>query len=255
MHPRTLLAACMLAALPACMHVAATAELGYGRFALDGNFGYVSGSSTSVSQDVKSAFGLGDERDVPYARGELELGNSVITLSGFSFEESGTGTLQQNFGNSPVLIAGTPVRSEFELWNVKASYAFEIPIVPGIASVAPGIAVDYIDLNLRVQDVIGIATEEAHLDAPIPLLFVRAKGALGPVSAVADVGYMKLRVDQVDLELLDAEARLEVRPLPLVHLFLGYRLLALNGSGRVDNNFVDADLSLGGFVIGGGVTF
>lgn len=250
---RSVLAACALVLLPACAHVAASADVGYGLLALDGRFGYAAGS-TSGSQDVRSAFGLGDDQGVPYARGQLELGGSQFSLSGFAFEDSGTGTLEANFGSSPVLIAGTQVRSEFELWTLKGAYAFEIPILPGI-SVAPGLAVDYVDLHVRVQDVIGIATDEVDLSAPIPLLFVRAKGVFGPVCAVAEVGYMKADVDEVELSLLDVDAMLRVNPLPLVHFFLGYRWFAIDGSGSVDGDAFDTDLTLGGFLVGGGVDF
>lgn len=256
---RSGLAACtllMLVALGACTPFAATADAGYGRFALDGKFGYVSGSSaTSVDQDVREAFGLGDDQGVPYARAQVDFGAMQWSVSGFSFEDSGTGTLQEQFGSSPVLIAGTPVRSEFELWTLKGGFAFEIPIVPGTLSISPGVAVEYVDVHVRVQDLISIATEDADLRAPLPLPFVRAQGGFGPITATAEVGYIKVSVEDVDVSLLDVEAMLRVNPLPLLHFFLGYRWFAFEGDGRVDGDTVNADLTLGGFVIGGGLDF
>lgn len=251
-----LAAAAGLAILPACAPLQATAQLGYGRVAVSGDIGYVSGSSTaSIKQDVESALGLGDTQGAPYARAVLDTGVQVLSASGFTFSDSGTGVLQGNFGSSPLLVAGAPVRSELELTNVKGAYTFDIPIVPGIASLQPGIAVDWFDLHVQVRDLIGIATENVDLQAPIPLAFVRGQVEVGPVTAVAEVGYMKVDVKDIAATLLDIEALLMVQPTPLLHFFVGYRSLALDGNGTIDGDQFDADITVGGLLIGGGVRF
>lgn len=249
-----LFAAAVLSTLPACFQLEATAQVGYAQLAVDGDLGYVSGSTTgSISQDVESAFGLGDDQGVPYGRAVLDTGLQVFSVSGFMLEDSGTGVLQANFGDSGTLVAGLPVRSELEMTNLKGAYALEIPLGP--VSLSPGIAIDYFDLRVQVADLIGIANEEVELNAPIPLAFVRGEVDLGVVSAVAEIGYMAVDVEDVDVKFLDVEALLMVHPLPLLNLFVGYRSLELDAEGLIDGDRFDTDLQISGFVIGGGLIF
>ncbi len=243
-----------LATLPSCFQLEVTAQAAYAQLAVDGEIGYVSGSSSvSVAQDVESAFGLGDDQGRPYARAALDMGVPVLAVSAFTFEESGTGVVQANFGDSGTLVAGPPVRSDLEMVNAKASYSFEIPLGP--VSIAPGICANYFDLDLRVRDLIGIADERAELEAPVPMAFVRGEVDLLIVSGVVEVGYMAIDVEDVDVEFLDLEVLAMVHPTPLLHLFVGYRMLDLQADGEIDGDTFDADLEIAGFLIGGGLRF
>lgn len=237
-----------------CQIPTMTAQVGYARLAVDGDIGYVSGSTSgSISQDVESAFGLGDSQGSPYGRAVLDTGVQVFSVSAFALSDEGTGVLEANFGDSGLLLANTPVRSELDLFNVKGAYAFEIPIGP--VSISPGIALDYFDLDLEVSDLIGITTERVELNAPLPLAFLRAEATLGPVSAVAEVGYIEVDVEDVDAKFLDIEAMLVVQPAPLLQLFVGYRSVNLEAQGLIDGDAFDTDLRIGGFLIGGGLRF
>jgi hypothetical protein len=247
-------AAAAVATLPSCFQLEVSAHAGYAQLAVDGDLGYVSGAApAAISQDLESAFGLGDDQGRPYARVALDTGVQVIAVSAFTFEESGTGVLEASFGDSGTLVAGTSVRSDLELWNAKASYAFELELGP--VSIAPGICANYLDLDLRVRDLIGLADERAELQAPVPMAFVRGTVGLGVVSGVVEIGYMAIDVDDVDTEFLDVEVLAMVHPTPLLDLFAGYRLLALDAEGEIDGDAFDADLQVGGFVVGGGVRF
>lgn len=249
-----LVAAAVLATLPACFQLEMSAQAGYAQMAIDGRIGYVAGSgSGSFSQDVESAFGLGSDQGVPYGRAVLDTGVQVFSVSGFTFDESGTGVLEADFGDSGVLVAGTPVRTDLQMFNVKGAYAFEIELGP--VSLSPGIAVDYFDLDLEVADLIGIATERLELSAPIPLPFLRGEVRLGIFSAVAELGYMQLDVEDVDTTFFDAEAMLMVRPTPLLDFFVGYRSLQIDATGEVDGDALDTDMQIGGFMVGGGIHF
>ena len=237
-----------------CQIPTMTAQVGYARLAVDGDIGYVSGSTSgSISQDVESAFGLGDNQGSPYGRAVLDTGVQVFSVSAFALSDEGTGVLEANFGDSGLLLANTPVRSELDLFNVKGAYAFEIPIGP--VSISPGIALDYFDLDLEVSDLIGITTERVELNAPLPLAFLRAEVAVGPVSAVAEVGYIDVDIEDVAAKFLDIEAMLVVQPVPLLQLFVGYRSLNLEAQGLIDGDAFDTDLRISGFLIGGGLRF
>src|SRR5206468_8641920 len=123
----------------------------------------------------------------PYVRVQLDLGTPVLTASAFKFEEHGQGHLNAQFGN---IAAGTDVDSDIQFTNAKVSLAFDIPLGP--LKIAPGIAADVFDLDMHVQDTGGSTTEDLEVIAPVPMAFVRAEGDLGIVSAVGELGYIKI---------------------------------------------------------------
>ncbi|MBL8752442.1 MAG: hypothetical protein JNK15_03995 [Planctomycetes bacterium] len=253
MRTSFLVAAALLSTLPACFQFEVTAQAAYAQMAVSGDIGYTSGSGAAVAQDVESALGLGDDQGVPYGRIALDTGVPVIAVSGFAMEDSGTGVLSANFGDVGGILANTPVRSDLELANAKISYAFDISLGP--VSLQPGIAANYFDMTVEVADLIGIATETVELKAPLPLGFVRAEIDLGIVSAVGEVGYMSIDVEDVETSFLDLEALLMVHPTPLLNVFVGYRSMELEGEGDIDGDSFDTDLKISGFMVGGGLRF
>ncbi len=250
-HPLALLASPVLLTLPSCYQLEVAAQAGYAQVAVNGDFGYLqNSSSTAIQQDVGSAFGLGSSRGAPYARVALDTGVPVLSVSGFQFDDSGTGTLQANFGT---ITGNVPVTSELSFANVKGAYAFQIPIGP--VTISPGLAVDWFDIDLSVRSVLLATTESVSLTGPLPLAFLRTELELGPVNALAEVGYLGATIDGVDASLLDLEAQLQVRPTSWADLFIGYRYLALNAQGVISNDAYDVDLTVSGFMLGGGFRF
>ncbi|MFO1032109.1 MAG: hypothetical protein U1F60_13610 [Planctomycetota bacterium] len=240
--------------LPSCFQLALSGNVGYAQLGVSGDVGYVSGTgSTAIRQDVESAFGLGDKQGAPYGRVALDTGVQVLSVSAFTFSESGRGNLQADFGDIVSLPGGVPVQTSLDLTNIKAAYALQISLGP--VAISPGIAADYFDLDLQVRDTIGIATEDVQLNGPLPLAFVRGEVDLGVVSAIAEVGYMEAKIDQVSGSLLDVEAMLQYHPTPLLSVFAGYRGLNLQLDGQIDGDTIDADLTISGFILGGGVRF
>lgn len=253
MRIRLLAAGLGLLTLPSCFQFEVAAQAGYANFAVDGNIGYVNGTSgPAVDQDIESAFGLGDDQGTPVVRAEVDTGVPVITVSAFMFEDSGRGRLNADFGD---ISAGLPVQTDFELTSIKGAYTFDIPIVPGIASIQPGIAVNYFDLFIDARDTLGISQQTVDLTGPIPLAYLRGEVELGMFSLTAEAGYLEVDVDDVSGSLLDAEAQLAINPTPLLELFVGYRLLEFQVDGQIDGDTVDTDFTLSGLMIGGGVRF
>jgi hypothetical protein len=244
-------AAALLLPLAACQPLQVSAQAGYAQLALDGDVGFVSGStSASIEQDIESALGLGDDQGSPYLRAQLDFGVPVVTAAGFTFDEEGQGTLSSTFGNIP---AGTDVLSDFSMANAKASVTFDIALGP--VTLAPGVAVDWFDISITVRDTIGFATEDVEVQAPLPLGLLRGQVDLGPFTAFAEVGYVSIDVDDVDGDVLDIEAQLQVRPTDWLDLFVGYRRIDMDARGLVDGDTVDLDVGISGFLIGGGVRF
>lgn len=248
----TLVVASALLTLPACYQFEVTAQAGYAMLSLDGDFGYVGGSTgATIDQDIETAFGLGEDEGAPFAKVALDFGTPTLSASGFFFDEEGSGTLTANFGDN--LTAGTTVLSEFELTCAKIAYAFEIPLGP--VSISPGLAVEYVDLGFNVRDTFGAATEDVQLQAPIPMLFLRAEADISIVTLLVEAGYISVDIDDIEAKLLDVEALVEVNVTNWLNFFAGYRMIEFEADGLIDNDTYDIDLGLSGFLVGGGFRF
>jgi len=248
----SLVVASALLTLPSCYQLEVTAQAGFAQLSLDGDFGYVNGSSSAtIDQDVESAFGLGDDQGSPVAKVAIDFGTPTLSISGFIFEDEGTGILTANFGNN--LVAGTPVISEFDLTCGKIAYAFEIPLGP--VSISPGIAVEYVDLGFNVRDTFGAATEDVDLQAPIPMVFLRAEADISILTATLEAGFVKVDISDIEAQLLDIEAMLEVNATSWLNFFAGYRMIDFEADGLIDDDTYDIDLGLSGFLVGGGLRF
>jgi hypothetical protein len=237
-----------------CYQLAVKAQAGYAQMSIEGDIALnptAGGGTASIRQDIETALGLGDDQGSPYARAQFDLGVPVFAVSGFMFEEQGTGTLQANYGN---ITAGTNVNSDLELMNARASMAFQIELGP--VSIAPGLAANWVDLTLEVADTAGIATETVELSAPLPMAFVRGEAELGIVALIAELGYLEVpEYDDIEGSVWDAEAIVELRPTPALNFFAGYRGINVEVEGEVDNQDFFADITLSGWIIGGGVKF
>lgn len=253
------LLAALLLTLPACYSLDVTAQAGYAQMSLSGDVGYyeddpgISASDPDApQQDIDSAFGIGNSEGAPFGRASVDCGVPILTVSAFAYKTSGTGTLSEGFGGIP---AATDVSSSFEVLDIKTTYVFEIPIGP--VSIAPGVGVDYLDMKLRVtnQDPVVPEVQTANLSLPIPFGCVRGELDLKWFNVLAEVGYMSADVEDLEARIVDVEAMVMFRPTRWAHLFLGYRSIVLDAKGYLDTDYVDADITLSGFMLGGGFEF
>jgi len=236
-----------------CYQLQATAQAGYTQMAIDGDIALsTTGGAASVNQSVDSAFGIGDPQGSPYVRAQADFGTPVLTVSAFTFDEQGSGTLNAQFGN---ITAGTDVNSDITFTNAKVSLAFDIPLGP--IKIAPGIAADIFDLDMHVRDTTGTFAEDLTVLAPVPMAFVRGEAdLLGWAGVVAELGYVQVpTIKDVKGTFWDAEVMLELRPTSLLHLFAGYRLIGIDAEGTVDGQDFATDLRISGWTIGGGIRF
>ncbi|MEC7584558.1 MAG: hypothetical protein VYE77_09580 [Planctomycetota bacterium] len=240
----------LLATLTSCTQFDVAVAGGYTQLSVSGDVGLDSSGSPVIDQSIES-IGLGEDQGSAYARLEVDMGVPQLAISGFRFEEQGRGTLGANFGNVP---ATADVVTDLRLDNIKLSYTFELELGP--ISLAPGLAVDWFDIDLRVADEVGIASEEVQVTGPVPLLFLQGEADLGYVGLVGEVGYLAVpEIEDVEASLLDVDVRVEVYPTDWVDLFVGYRSIMIEGNGTSDDEDYDLDLELSGFFVGGGFRF
>ncbi|MBX3463960.1 MAG: hypothetical protein KF830_12380 [Planctomycetes bacterium] len=246
------LPAALLAAASACTGF--TAQAGYmqvevaGRIALAEGTG---GTASAAAQDIGSAFGLGDPQGSPYLRAQMQVDRFAFAASVFTLRESGQGQLEGSFGGLP---ASTPVATdlEFACAKLSATYAFDL----GFVTLAPGLAIDVLDLEFRAQELTLGNAEVIDEILGVPMLFLRAQAALGPVDAVLEVGYLDTpRIDSSEGRFLDVELLLRGALSPSVEVFAGYRLLDIDANGDTGTDSFAVDLQVRGWVVGGGLRF
>ena len=256
--PTKTLAACgvLLLTAAACAPVRCKAHAGYTQVAVSGDMALESGGSSSgnpptSSQDIESAFGLGDQQGSPWLRMEADFGVTVLTASGFWLRETGTGVLDENFGGLPT---ATPVASELDLGCGKFSCTFDIELGP--VKLAPGLAVDVFDLEFRVTEISLGNREEIDEILAVPMLFLRSEASLSVFDFIAEVGYLDTpEVDGNEGKFLDVEAMVECAVFEHGSIVAGYRLLDLDANGDADEDSFAIDLQIRGWFVGGGTRF
>lgn len=250
---RPLLGGLTLASLAACQSVDVQVDAGYTQVAVSGDIALAEGTQGTdgaPKQDVDSAFGLGDEQGSPYLRASCRTAGFSFAASGFMFEESGRGVLEANFGGLP---AATPVTSDLEFACVKVSGTYDFDL--GFMTLAPGLAMDVVDLEFRVQELALGNGEEIDEVVGVPMVFLRASGDLGVASLMGEIGYMEAEIDSSGGSYLDAEVTLRVSPMRSVHFFGGYRFIDFDAEGDTGTDSFSVDLQVQGWVLGGGISF
>ncbi|MEZ5966644.1 MAG: hypothetical protein R3F56_22595 [Planctomycetota bacterium] len=255
--PRPLAVLLVAVMLCACTSVRARAYAGItqttlqGDMALDNAAGNLNLGTNRV--DVGDEAGLDDRELSPYLRAELGLPIGGVTISGFDYSQTGSGTLAANhqFGDIP---GGNPVTSHLSFTNVKAAAHFDL-LNLGVVRVSPGLGVDFVDFDIEVADATTLGFERVDNEVFVPMVFVQAEANAGIVAATLDVGYMQASLHDARGQFLDVEALVRVNPLPLFEIFAGYRLISLDARGVADERRYDADLRLHGWMLGGGITF
>lgn len=243
---RTLLSfAALLALAVSCTPVAVTTEVGYARLRLGGDLSLTTGSNSNA-QDVESAFGLGSDRDCPYARVLADFGLPEFGVAGFLLREEGTGVLTDDFGALP---AGTPVATRLELGNAKCTAALGFAVGP--LTVAPGLLFDVFAIDFRATSAGNAELVDDVVAVPMP--FVRVGLPLGALRANAEIGYLDVPGGRG--RFADMEAMLTWEPTSNVQLFGGWRLLSADAEGDTGADTVGIDLRVSGWFAGVGLRF
>ncbi|MEZ5966645.1 MAG: hypothetical protein R3F56_22600 [Planctomycetota bacterium] len=251
----------LLSTLSSCTTVAVDA--GYINLQLGGDIGFATGVQNVTGQaSVDDGLGQGDRVGAPYGRVELVNDSGFfgagLFASGFAYDNQGTGTLTASYGN---IVAGTAVKSDFSLVNAKVGMFLHFDIAD-LVFIRPGIAADMFLPDLTVETTQITPTQSEKIDDPlgVPLPYVQVGVDTGIVSAFVEVGYLPLDTSKlnvgndydVDSKTLDVEAMVRVRPSSFFEIFAGYRLFKLQVQGRLQQDSVDIDIDLTGFMVGGG---
>lgn len=250
------MASSLVSATAGCRTWRLVAEVGYTQVRARGNAALAAQASgidpSQVRADLEDDFGLDDASGSPVGRVELGLGITTLSVSGFGYEEAGTGRLRVPFGDIPV---NSSVRTEVRILNAASALTFDV-IDAGGFRLSPGLALDYFDLDIQVESTSGTTrTERVDTSAPIPLLFARAELDLRRVVLLVEGGWIRAEVRDFDGTFFDLAATLRVPVYDRIHLQAGYRYIGLDAMGTADDQNLAARIALDGWQVGLGVRF
>jgi hypothetical protein len=245
-------AAAAVAVVGGCAPVGVTAQLGYAQTEIHGTLALdESGGSGAIEQDIESAFGLGSPSGSPYLRGQADFDGPVVTASAFWLRDSGRGQLDTDFGGLP---ANTPVAANLDLAVIKVAAAYDFDLGP--VTLAPGVLADVFALDFSAAETTLGNREEIDDIVFVPMPFLRAAAAIGSFAVIADVAWIEVSdLGDASGRFFDVEGIVDWSVSPHAHVFAGYRVVDIDGSGDAGAQAFAADLQIRGWFLGGGLRF
>lgn len=229
-------------------------RLAYLQTAIHGDvaLGPSTGGSADGSNDVRGDLSLGDDNHTVLLAGVVPTPAGRFGASMFWFDQSGTGTLGADFGDIP---SGTLAQTETEFWNIKTYWVYDLIRTENVR-LAPGVAVDFVDLEMSAQSTAAARTyEKVEMFAPIPLLFLDGDARFGRFVVAAQGGGMAIDLEDGDGLYWDFEGRIGFVPREDLELFAGYRFLSMDIDGVADSRTGELDLQVHGWFVGGAYRF
>ena len=247
-------------ALCACESVSTKIEAAYiqtevaGDVALAGSTGTPNLATRQV--DVQNGLGLDDEVPSLLLRGEAATGRFRLRVSGFRQDQTGSSVLPAPFGD---LAAGTPVSSNLDFFNVKSALSYDLLELglgeEGRLRLAPGLAVDYVSVDLDVNSTVASGFESVDNQVVVPLPFLLGEIEVGPAFATVDFGGWSGDLGDGNGLYWDLDATIGVRTEAHVEIFGGYRWLSMDVDEVATAQALTADVEVRGWFLGGGLHF
>lgn len=241
--------------LAACAPTAFRADAGaifahmYGGTSLQNTGG--TNSLSAVQNNLRSSLDVGQAQAQPYLRLESDWGPQRFRVHGFRYDESGSGPLGQDFGDLP---AGTVADTSLEYISVVGSWSYDL-MPTETFRLGPGVQLGYYSLDVTARSTSPAGFETVTADVLMPELFVEAGVDLGLVSADANLGFMSASLGDAKGNYVDGEVMVRVHPSRQFEAFVGYRFTVLDAMGQASGRDFDADVTIAGFLIGGGIKF
>lgn len=239
-----------------CVGVGARAYVGFTQTEVEGDFALDSTSGganlSSIKNDIENDFGITEASPSVWVKAEIEPPDfGVISVSGFTYSEEGTGTLSNNFGDVP---AGSNVTTDLTFDNAKVAWTYDMFDLE-FFHVSPGLAVDLFAIDTRVSSTSPSAFEDVDSLAFVPMLYVRTGVNAAIVALDVEAGWMSIDLGDADGEYFDLEAMARLNIAPAVEIVAGYRWISIDGEGKAEGQRFAADLDMRGWYVGGGIAF
>jgi hypothetical protein len=207
---------------------------------------------TDSGNDLVDDLGIEESNPAPLLGASFSTPIGRFGASTFWFADEGSGTLAHDFGDIP---RGTGVRSDFEFLNVKTYWVYDV-VEERTFRIAPGVAVDFIDMKTEVRSTAAAqAFEQVEVFAPVPMLFLDGEARFGPFHVEAQGGGMRIDLTDGVGTYWDFEGRVGFAPNERIDVFAGYRFLSMDSGGEASNRDANVDLQVQGWFVGGAFRF
>jgi len=223
---------------------------------LDGTIALSNTTLTSIDEiDLATDLDLDSNEAAPWLQGAADLGDLSLSLWGFQTDASGDGTVAADFGD---ITAGSSVTSQLDVTLVQGRALHDL-IEFGDFELCAGIAVQWIDVSLDVDEQTFGLSEAIDVQQPVPLLAARAEQDLEPllglpVAAALSVAWIRAEVGDVGGGVLDLEALVRAR-FDRFGVFAGWRTVQIDLEGAADGQEFAGDVDLAGFLFGATLRF
>ncbi len=215
--------------------------------------GSVAGTINGVGEklDVEDDLDLDDSENLT-AEVAFQWGRSRLSFNYLPIKFSGRGTLTADgtFNGQPFSVNDI-VTSEMrvDLYDIGYTYyLINIDDLPTRVQLGLELAVKVADTEVTFIDPAASIRETESISVPIPTIGARARIALADfVGLVGRVGYLEFDGHHF----LDAEAQIEVSPLPAVGIYAGYRYFDL----EIDDDDLIVETDFSGLFAGALVRF
>ena len=219
-----LLFVCLLFAVgsPAVADEMVSVKLGYQMLSPSGTFaGETAGVGTAI--DMEDDLNFDDSKDMT-AEVALQFGNGRLSLGYTPLDFSGTGTGTYDF-NGKNFTGAVKGEVSADIYDIGFTYyLLNLDDIPARLQLGLELAVKVFDGEASLDSLV-LPKEVVSCTAPIPTVGVRTRVALADfIGIVGRIGYLEYDGNSF----LDAEAQVEISPLPLVGIYAGYRIFDLS---------------------------
>lgn len=220
---------------------------------LDGDISLENAVGFGTNLDLDANLGIDDTDSTFTYDIRLNLGGSVLRVSGFSLDLS---ALQNTisgftFGNLNVNL-GDLVDAEIDVQNIKFQYGTPIFNINDHGfDFGLSVGVDFYEIKATIVDVLAAARDSIDEQLPIPIVGLHFALPMGDFLIDADISGLILTVENIDVNYIDLNVSISWEPIRGFGIFAGYRMI----EAELDNSDFSTDISLEGPYFGGEIRF
>ena len=218
-----------------------------GNISLDDAFGFGS------NLDLNTNLGINDSESTFAYDVQLNLGGSVLRISGFSLNFTALENTISGFTFGDITVnLGDLVDTEIDVQNVKIQYGTPFFNIKDHGfEFGPSVGVNIYEIKATIVDVLGVASDSIDEEVPIPIVGLHLALPVGDFLLDADISGLIVNVENFSVNYIDLNVSLSWEPIQGVGIFVGYRMI----DAELDDTDFLTDVSLEGPYFGGQIRF
>ena len=220
---------------------------------LGGNISLEDAIGFGTNLDLDTNLGIDDTDSTFSYEIQLNLGGSVLRVSGFSLDLSALqNTISDfTFGNLNVNL-GDLVDADIDIQNIKIQYGISMFNIEDHGfEFGTSFGVDFFEIKATVVDVLAAAADSIDEQLPIPIVGLHFAIPMGDFLIDADISGLILTVENIDVNYLDLNVSISWEPIHGFGIFAGYRMI----EAELDSSNFSTDITLKGPYFGGEIRF